>query len=84
MVTDVTALARTIREAFVIAKAGRPGPVLVDICKDVQQAKCEFVWPETVTLPGLHEASSPSEAELAKAVELIAKAERPLILAGAG
>ena len=84
MVTDVTMLARTIREAFVIAKAGRPGPVLVDICKDVQQAKCEFVWPETVELPGLQQISTPDEQELAKAVELIAKAERPLILAGAG
>jgi acetolactate synthase-1/2/3 large subunit len=84
MVTDVTTLARTIREAFVIAKSGRPGPVLVDICKDVQQAKCEFVWPETVDLPGLQQVSTPNEQELAKAVELIAQAERPLILAGAG
>jgi acetolactate synthase-1/2/3 large subunit len=84
LVTDVTTLARTLREAFVIAKAGRPGPVLVDICKDAQQAKCEFVWPDTVSLPGLHETPAPDERELAKAVELIAKAERPLILAGAG
>jgi acetolactate synthase-1/2/3 large subunit len=84
LVTDVRAIARTIREAFVIAQAGRPGPVLVDICKDAQQARCEFEWPESVSLPGLLEAAAPDERDVAKAVELIAKAQRPLILAGAG
>src|SRR5207344_1534950 len=53
LVTDPTTIARTIREAFVIAKGGRPGPVLVDICKDTLQARAEFEWPETVRLPGL-------------------------------
>src|SRR4249919_2122693 len=55
LVTDANDLAHVMREAFVIAKAGRPGPVLVDICKDAQQQKVDFVWPEDVRLPGLRE-----------------------------
>src|SRR3954463_9862045 len=52
LVTEAKDIAHTIREAFAIARHGRPGPVLVDICKDAQQAQTEFVWPETVELPG--------------------------------
>src|SRR5213078_1636800 len=52
LVTDVHQLTRALREAFLIAQSGRPGPVLVDICKDALQAKAEFVWPEHVELPG--------------------------------
>jgi len=84
LVTDVRDLARTVREAFVIARSGRPGPVLVDICKDAQQASTDFHWPETVALPGLVRPEEPDPEELARAAELIEKAERPLILAGAG
>jgi len=84
LVTDVRQLARTMREAFVIARSGRPGPVLVDITKDAQQAKTEFHYPESVHLPGLHEPEEPDAESLAHAAELIEKAERPLILAGAG
>ena len=84
LVTDVRDLARTVREAFVIARSGRPGPVLVDICKDAQQASTDFHWPETVTLPGLVRPEEPDPEQLARAAELIEKAERPLILAGAG
>jgi acetolactate synthase-1/2/3 large subunit len=86
LVTDAKDVAQAIREAFVIAKEGRPGPVLVDICKDAQQAKTEFVWPETVELPGAKEKAVPTlrREDAARAIELIAKAERPIILAGAG
>ena len=84
LVTDVRHLARTLREAFVIARTGRPGPVLVDVCKDAQQAKTEFHWPESVHLPGLLQPRPPTEDELARAAELIERAERPLVLAGAG
>jgi acetolactate synthase-1/2/3 large subunit len=84
LVTDVRHIARTMREAFVIARSGRPGPVLVDITKDAQQAKTDFHYPETVHLPGLHEPDPPDAESLARAAELIEKAERPLILAGAG
>jgi acetolactate synthase-1/2/3 large subunit len=84
LVTDVRHIARTMKEAFVIARQGRPGPVLVDITKDAQQAKTDFVYPETVSLPGLHDPEPPDAESLARAAELIEKAERPLILAGAG
>jgi acetolactate synthase I/II/III large subunit len=84
LVMDPRDMAHTIREAFLVARSGRPGPVLVDICKDAQQAKVEFEWPETVSLPGLELPAPPREEDLLRAVELIAKAERPLILAGAG
>ncbi|HLA76863.1 MAG TPA: biosynthetic-type acetolactate synthase large subunit [Vicinamibacteria bacterium] len=84
LVTDVRQLARTLREAFLIARSGRPGPVLVDVCKDVQQATADFEWPETVELPGLHEPRAPRTADLARAAELLSRAERPLILAGHG
>src|SRR6202008_5193170 len=53
VVAKVEDIARTVREAFVIAQAGRPGPVLLDITKDALQAKTEFLWPESVNLPGL-------------------------------
>ena len=66
LVTDVRDMARTIREAFVIARSGRPGPVLVDVCKDAQQASTDFHWPETVTLPGLVEPTEPDREELAQ------------------
>ncbi len=84
LVTDARHIARTIREAFVIARSGRPGPVLVDITKDAQQGKADFHYPETVHLPGLHDPEPPDAEGLARAAELIAKAERPLVLAGAG
>jgi acetolactate synthase-1/2/3 large subunit len=84
LVTDARQIARTVREAFTIARSGRPGPVLVDICKDAQQAKVEFEWPETLDLPGLEVAAPPDAKELARAVQLIAASERPLILAGHG
>ncbi len=84
LVTDVTTLARTLREAFHIARTGRPGPVLVDICKDAQQARTEFEWPEEVHLLNGHEPSPPRAGDLTRTAELVAGAQRPLILAGAG
>ena len=84
LVTEAKDIAHTLREAFAIARHGRPGPVLVDICKDAQQAQTEFVWPETVELPGRREPPMVRWEDLARAVELIARAERPLILAGHG
>jgi acetolactate synthase-1/2/3 large subunit len=84
LVTDVATLARTLREAFHIARTGRPGPVLVDICKDVQQARTEFEWPAEVQLLNGHEPAPPQAEDLTRAAELVAAAQRPLILAGAG
>ncbi len=84
LVTDVNDIARTVREAFVIAQSGRPGPVLVDICKDAQKASTELHWPETVTLAGLVKPDAPDKEQLARAAELVEQAKKPLILAGAG
>ena len=84
LVTEAGDIARHVREAFVIAQNGRPGPVLIDITKDALQATTEFVWPETVDLPGLSAAPLADPKALARAADLIAQAKRPLILAGAG
>ena len=80
-VTDVRELADTIREAFQIAKSDRPGPVLIDIPKDVQVALCEFE-PQGIVEPFPQEKME--EAALEKAVKLISRAERPYIYIGGG
>lgn len=85
LVTDIEELAYTIREAFHIARTGRPGPVLVDVPKDIQNAKIEFVYPEDeIVLPGYVPPMRADEADIAAALELIHNAERPIILAGHG
>jgi len=85
LVTDVNDLAYTIKEAFHIARTGRPGPVLVDVPKDVQNAYTEFIYPEQdVVLPGYQPPSSADEADIDAALKLISEAERPVILAGHG
>jgi acetolactate synthase I/II/III large subunit len=78
-------IARTVREAFVIANSGRPGPVLVDITKDAQQASCDFNWDAaTPKLPPKRQRINYDQAEFERAVELLNNAKRPLILAGHG
>jgi len=78
-------IARTIREAFVIASSGRPGPVLVDITKDAQQASAEFDWEDSAPqLPPKRRRSNDDPAEFDRAVELLNSAKHPLILAGHG
>src|SRR6266403_2058769 len=78
-------IARTIREAFVIASSGRPGPVLVDITKDAQQASAEFDWEASAPqLPPKRQRSNHDPVEFDRAVELLNSAKRPLILAGHG
>ncbi|MCB0196294.1 MAG: biosynthetic-type acetolactate synthase large subunit [Anaerolineae bacterium] len=85
LVTHIEDLAPTIREAFYIARTGRPGPVLVDIPKDVQNASIEFVYPtEPIELPGYHPPAQATDEDVAAALELINSAERPVILAGHG
>ena len=85
IVTRVEDIARTVREAFIIASSGRPGPVLVDITKDAQQASSEFDWNATLPkLPPKRVRPSLDKAELDRAVELLNSAKRPLILAGHG
>jgi acetolactate synthase-1/2/3 large subunit len=85
LVTDVRELAHTIHEAFYVARSGRPGPVLVDLPKDVQKAEIEFVPPEgEIQMPGYRPVGRGDPEAVQRAAELINAAERPLILAGHG
>lgn len=84
LVTDVTELPLILKEAFYIAREGRPGPVLVDICKDVQNAKGTFRYDFDIDLPGFEPWPSYDQGSLLDAAELINGAERPLIMAGHG
>ena len=81
IVKDVSILADTLRKAFAIAKSGRPGPVLVDITKDVTAALCEYI-PEKPEI--LKPEVSIKEANLEQALSLLKKAERPFIYLGGG
>jgi len=84
LVTRADEIAETLREAFYIAKSGRPGPVLVDICKNAQVESCEFVFPEEVELPGYKPVMHAPRPLLDEAVKLIEKSKRPIILCGHG
>ncbi|HKV24444.1 MAG TPA: biosynthetic-type acetolactate synthase large subunit [Candidatus Acidoferrum sp.] len=85
VVSRADEIARTVREAFIIANTGRPGPVLIDITKDAQQASCEFDWDaSTPKLPLKRIRDNHNQAEFDRAVELLNSAKRPVILAGRG
>ncbi|MGE0243283.1 MAG: biosynthetic-type acetolactate synthase large subunit [Nitrososphaeraceae archaeon] len=73
-----------IKKAFYIAESGRPGPVLVDIPKDVQQEKAEIEFPELIKVRGYKPAFDPNISQIERAIELIMKAEKPIIMAGGG
>ena len=84
LVTRADQIAETIREAFYIARSGRPGPVLIDICKNAQVESCEFVYREEVKLAGYKPVTRSPRTLLDQAVELIEKARKPIILCGHG
>jgi acetolactate synthase-1/2/3 large subunit len=84
LVTDIAELPRVIHEAFHIATTGRPGPVLIDICKDVQMAEAERVPHERVSIPGYHLNGHVKLDRVQVAAAALANAERPVILAGHG
>jgi acetolactate synthase-1/2/3 large subunit len=85
LVTRPEDVAPAIREAFLIATSGRPGPVLIDITKDAQQASCEFDWDAAAPVARHRRpVAIPGDAEIAAAAALIASAKRPVILAGHG
>jgi acetolactate synthase I/II/III large subunit len=84
LVTRADEVAKTVREAFYIARSGRPGPVLIDITKDAQQSSCEFVWPDPPKLRGYRPAHRPVVREIQHALDLIHSAKKPVILAGHG
>ncbi len=87
LVTRAEDVARAVREAFAVAASGRPGPVLIDITKDAQQASCEFEW-ETSAAPNARHVGVPratiAAADRRAALELIHGSRRPVILAGHG
>src|ERR1700674_1108636 len=85
LVTHASEVARTVREAFYVARSGRPGPVLIDITKDAQQSTCLFDWEAAKPqLPGYRPDLSPEPQEYEQALELIHNSKRPVILAGHG
>ncbi|MCA9925253.1 MAG: acetolactate synthase large subunit, partial [Anaerolineales bacterium] len=85
LITDIRDLPSALKEAFYIARTGRPGPVLVDICKDVQQASMPFEYPETVNLPGYNpHNNAPDPKAVSRAAKLINEASKPVIVAGQG
>jgi acetolactate synthase-1/2/3 large subunit len=84
LVKDVKDIAQTIKKAFYLAKSGRPGPVLVDIPKDISNQKCEYVYPESVSIRAYHPEGKGDAVEISKAVELLLEAKRPMIYTGGG
>jgi acetolactate synthase I/II/III large subunit len=84
LVTDVAELATVLKEAFHIARTGRPGPVLVDIAKDVQAAQVDYCYPDRVSLPGYRLPSGDLSSAARQAAEMINTADRPLVIAGHG
>src|SRR6185503_87050 len=84
LVRDVKDLAMTMKKAFHIATTGRPGPVLVDIPKDVTVNKCEFHYPETVSMRSYNPVKKGHAGQIKKAVQLLQEAERPMIYTGGG
>jgi acetolactate synthase-1/2/3 large subunit len=84
LVRDVRDLATTMKKAFHIATTGRPGPVLVDIPKDVTSNKCEYHYPETVHMRSYNPVKKGHAGQIKKAVQLLQEAERPMIYSGGG
>ena len=85
LVMDIYDLPKTIKEAFAVARSGRPGPVLVDIPKDIQTQAIEFEYPEEpVSIPGNNFSHKAELNDLEQAAKLISKSNKPVILAGHG
>ncbi len=84
LVKDIKDLAGVIKQAFYIARSGRPGPVLVDLPKDVLQARTPYHYPETVEMRSYNPTVKPNKLQVKKAVDMILEAERPLFYVGGG
>ena len=84
LVKDVKDLAITLKKAFYIAKTGRPGPVLVDIPKDITNQKCEFEYPKSVAMRSYNPVVKGHSGQIKKAVQMLLEARRPMIYAGGG
>jgi acetolactate synthase-1/2/3 large subunit len=84
LVKDVRELATTIKKAFQIAATGRPGPVLIDIPKDVTTAKCAFHYPPAVSMRSYNPVTKGHPGQIKKAVQLLIEAKRPMVYTGGG
>ena len=84
LITDPSDIPRIVKEAFHIATTGRPGPVLIDVPKDVSNEMMEWYWPDEVDLPGYAPSTEVDPQKISEAIELICASERPVIYAGGG
>ncbi|MFN2257641.1 MAG: thiamine pyrophosphate-binding protein, partial [Desulfuromonadaceae bacterium] len=82
LVRDIKDLARIVKQAFYIASTGRPGPVLIDLPKDIQVASTEFSYPDKVELRGYKPTITPNPRQLDKAVEMMLEARKPVLYVG--
>src|SRR6185436_20338460 len=84
LVQDVNELPQVMKNAFHVARSGRPGPVLVDIAKDAQEADIDFSYPDEVDLPGWRPPAKVHERQVREAAKAIAEAKQPIVYAGGG
>ncbi len=84
LVMEASSVARTVKEAFYIAGTGRPGPVLIDIPRDVFTEEAEFEYPDKINLPGYSPTLQGHPAQIKKAARIIGEAKKPLIISGHG
>jgi acetolactate synthase-1/2/3 large subunit len=84
LVTKAEDIPETIAAAVMIATTGRPGPVLVDVTKDAQQAKAEFVWPPKIDLPGYKPVTKPHGKQIQAAAQMILESKKPVLYVGGG
>lgn len=84
LVTKAEDIPETIAAAVMIATTGRPGPVLVDVTKDAQQAKAEFIWPPKVELAGYKPVTKPHGKQIQAAAQMIAESKKPVLYVGGG
>jgi acetolactate synthase-1/2/3 large subunit len=84
LITDVNEIPRVVKEAFYIARTGRPGPVVIDFPKNLQQARTQPVWPSEVSLRGYDPEQRADDLALNEIIGLIEKAERPVLYCGGG
>lgn len=84
LITDINEIPRVVKEAFYIARTGRPGPVVIDFPKNLQQARTQPVWPPSISLPGYEAAPRADDLALNEIIGLIEKCERPVLYCGGG
>ena len=84
LVKDVKNIASTMKKAFYLASSGRPGPVLVDIPKDITAEKTEFIYPDKINLRSYTPVSKGHNGQIKKALELLLNAKKPMIYSGGG